>query len=257
MEHDIQKASLWKRVAAGILDLILIVVLATGFGWAISAVSNYDHYLSSYKAEYQACADKYDISLTMTQEEFERMPEAEQEAYRQRAEQAYKEISQNQKANYYYGMVVNLGLLTVVGGVLLAMILLEWLVPLLMGNGQTVGKKVFALCVVRNDGVKLNGMQHFTRVILGKYAVETMIPLYVGVMYLLEQNNIILMLFAAALLLVQLVLAVVTRNHTLLHDLMAGTVVVDYASQRIFKSTEDLIAYQKRIAAERAARQNY
>ena len=39
MEHDIQKASLWKRVAAGILDLILIVVLATGFGWAISCAA--------------------------------------------------------------------------------------------------------------------------------------------------------------------------------------------------------------------------
>ena len=48
-----------------------------------------------------------------------------------------------------------------------------------------------------------------------------------------------------------------TRNHSLLHDLMAGTVVVDYASQKIFQSTEDLIAYQKKIAAERAARQDY
>ena len=37
MVTDLQKASLWKRVAAGILDVILIVVLATGFGCVISA----------------------------------------------------------------------------------------------------------------------------------------------------------------------------------------------------------------------------
>lgn len=257
MEHDIQKASLWKRIAAGILDLILIMVLATGFGWAISAVSDYDHYLSAYKAEYQACADKYEIKLDMSAEEFERMPEPEQQAYGERAKQAYAEISQNQKANYYYGMVINLGLLIVVGGVLLAMLLLEWLVPLLLKNGQTVGKKVFAICVVRNDGVALNGVQHFTRTILGKYAVETMIPLYVGVMMLLGIHNGVLILFAAALLIAQLVIVTVTRNNCLLHDLMAGTVVVDYSTQKIFKSTEDLIAYQKRIAAERAARQTY
>ena len=43
----------------------------------------------------------------------------------------------------------------------------------------------------------------------------------------------------------------------LLHDLMTGTVVADYGSQKIFKSTEDLIAYQKMLAADRARRQTY
>ena len=84
-----------------------------------------------------------------------------------------------------------------------------------------------------------------------------MIPLYVGVMMLLGIHNGVLILFAAALLIAQLVIVTVTRNNCLLHDLMAGTVVVDYSTQKIFKSTEDLIAYQKRIAAERAARQTY
>ena len=34
-------------------------------------------------------------------------------------------------------------------------------------------------------------------------------------------------------------------------------VVVDMASQMIFKTTDDLIAYQKRVAAEKATRQPY
>ena len=38
---------------------------------------------------------------------------------------------------------------------------------------------------------------------------------------------------------------------------MAGTVAVDYASQTIFPSTEALVEYKKRIAAERAARSPY
>ena len=60
-----------------------------------------------------------------------------------------------------------------------------------------------------------------------------------------------------ALLAGQAICLIVTRNNAALHDLLAGTVVVDMASQTIFRSTEDLIAYQKRIAAERAARQPY
>ena len=102
-----------------------------------------------------------------------------------------------------------------------------------------------------------SNIQFFTRVILGKFAVETMIPVYVAVMMLLGQTNAILLLFVIALLIAQVIMVVMTRNHSLLHDLMAGTVVVDYASQKIFQSTEDLIAYQKKIAAERAARQGY
>jgi ABC-type polysaccharide transport system permease subunit len=60
-----------------------------------------------------------------------------------------------------------------------------------------------------------------------------------------------------ALLLGQALCVGLTRNNAAIHDLLAGTVVVDMSSQTIFRSTEDLIAYQKQVAAERAARQTY
>ena len=164
---------------------------------------------------------------------------------------------QDQEAVKAYHMVSNLMLIIVTCGILLAMLALEFGVPLLFGNGQTVGKKVFSLCVVRNDGVKLNGFQHFTRAVLGKYAVETMIPVYVVIMLMQGQSVGLLLLLVIALLLAQCILVLATRNRCPIHDLMAGTVVVDYGSQKIFKSTEDLIAYQKKIAADRAARQDY
>lgn len=257
MQNDLQKASLWKRIAAGILDLILVAILATGFGWAISAISNYDSYNDRMEAKYSFYAQKYEINRNMTEEQFNAMPEAERKAYTARVDAADGEIRADKEAMYLYNMVVNLILIIVSGGILLAMILLEFVVPLLFGNGQTIGKKVFSLCLVRNDGVKLNGYQHFTRVILGKYAVETMIPVYVAVMLIMGQPNGILILFVAALLIAQCVIMIVTRNNCLLHDLMTGTVVVDYGSQKIFKSTEDLIAYQKMLAADRARRQTY
>ena len=43
----------------------------------------------------------------------------------------------------------------------------------------------------------------------------------------------------------------------MIHDLLAGTVVVDVSSQMIFRTTDDLIAYKKKIAAEQSARQVY
>ena len=56
---------------------------------------------------------------------------------------------------------------------------------------------------------------------------------------------------------VQLVLLVATHAHTPIHDLLAGTVVVDFPSQMIFDSRETLIAYKEKRHAEKAAAQPY
>ena len=132
-----------------------------------------------------------------------------------------------------------------------------FILPLIFKNGQTLGKKVFSLCLVRVDGVQLSGYQHFIRAILGKFAVETMIPVYVAIMMLTGQPAGLLLLAVIAMLIAQCVIMIVNKNNSLIHDLMAGTVVVDYTSQKIFKSTDDLIAYQKKLAADRALRQDY
>lgn len=257
MEHEIQKASLWKRIAAGILDLILILVLATGSGAALSAVTGYDSYNAELQEKYDYYIEKYDFDPNLSPEAYAAMSEAEQEAYGAKVKAADAALRADSRAMQVYGIVSNLILVIITGSTLLAMLVVEFLLPLLFGNGQTLGKKIFSLCLVRVDGVKINGYQHFTRAILGKFTVETMIPVYVAVLLLQGQSVMLLVLVVAALFLAELIILSATRNNSLLHDLMAGTVVVDYSTQRIFKSTEDLIAYQKRIAAERANRQIY
>ena len=60
-----------------------------------------------------------------------------------------------------------------------------------------------------------------------------------------------------ALLLAQVLCIGISRNNTAIHDKLAGTVTIDLPSQKIFDSPEALIEYTKRIAAERAQRENY
>ena len=257
MEHEIQKASLWKRIAAGILDLILVLVLATGSGAALSAVTGYDSYSAELQEKYDYYIAKYDFDPDIPPEEYAAMSEDAQNAYKAKVKAADAALRADSRAMHVYSVVSNLILIIITGSTLLAMLVVEFLLPLLFGNGQTLGKKVFSLCLVRVDGVKINGYQHFIRAILGKFTVETMIPVYVAVLLLQGQAVMVLVFVVAALLLAELVILSATRNNSLLHDLMAGTVVVDYNTQRIFKTTDDLIAYQKRIAAERAAREKY
>ena len=257
MQNDIQKASLWKRIAAGILDLILLAVLATGFCWALSALLNYNSHLEKSEAIEAKYMAEFGLQADMNADKFAEMTPEAQRDYEARVAAADAALNADDEAMYTYTMVLNLSLIIATGGILLATLLLEFLVPMLLGNGQTVGKKVFGLCVIRIDGVKLTPLQLFVRVLLGRYTVETMIPVYAVVMAFVGSLNLFMIILVAVLLLVEIITIAVTRNNYLLHDLMAGTVVADYGSQQIFKTTEDLIAHQQRIAAERAARQNY
>lgn len=257
MELDLQKASVLKRVAAALVDLILIAILATGFLWLLNAAFGYDDYNDRLTVITQKYADEYGLNTALTQEEFNKMTPAEQDAYMAAVDQADAAINADEEAVYLYNMVVNLAVLNVSLSILLAMTLGEFVVPLFFGNGQTLGKKIFSLCLIRTDSVQINNVQLFARVLLGKYAVGTMIPIYAAVMLMMGTLSGGLLLAVAGLLLGQCICLIVTSRNALLHDLLAGTVVVDYNSQQIFRTTEDLVEHQKRVAAERAARQTY
>ncbi len=253
MGVDLQKANLWKRAAAWILDIILLAVLAVGAAWGLSVALGYDGYSQAVESAYARYETQFGITFQIDQQAYQSMTQQEKANY----DAAYAALLADDAAMYAYNMVVNLSLLITTLGILLATLALELLVPLLLKNGQTVGKKCFSLGVVRTDGVKMNTLQLFARTVLGKYTVETMIPVYIIILLFWGSMGIAGTLILGALLLGQLICLSVTRTNSAIHDLLAGTVVVDIASQKVFETTEDLLAYTKRIHADRARRQDY
>ena len=253
MTYDIQKASVTKRISAFLFDSILTGVLVVAVVWLLSAVLNYDSYSENLEKAYDTYAMQYGINFEISQEEYEALTEEKRADY----EAAYAALSADTEATKNLNMVFNLTLVMITGGFLVGILLIEFVMPLILGNGQTLGKKIFGIALVRQDGVKLNTMQLFARTLLGKFTIETMLPVYMLVMAFFNIMGVDGLLIIAGIWVAQLILLFVTRNKTLLHDLLAGTVVVDMASQRIFKTTDDLIAYQKRVAAEKATRQPY
>ena len=253
MVYDLQKAGMWKRIAAWMFDSIMTGILAVGVGLLLSALLGYDAHSETLDAAYARYEAEYGVVFDISQAEYEAMTEAERESY----DIAYDALVADDEVLYAYNMVLNLTLLITTLGILLAVMVWEFLVPLLLGNGQTLGKKIFSLCVIRSDGVKVNNMQLFTRTLLGKFTIETMIPVYILLMLFWGTVGLMGTLILAALLVAQCICVAVTRTNSAIHDLLAGTVVVDFSSQMIFRTTEDLIAYQKKVAAERAARQTY
>ena len=253
MEHDLQKASIWKRVSAAIFDGMLTAVLAVGVAFLLSIALDYDGQNEKMNAAYTKYETQYGVTFDISAEQYTAMTEQERENY----DAAYEALVADEDAMSTYNLVIHMMLLMTSVGILVGIVLIEFVVPLLLGNGQTLGKKVFGICLMRTDGVKLNTLQLFTRTILGKFAIETMIPVYILLMLFLNAADIFNLILLAGIAVTQVITVAVTRNNSLIHDLLAGTVAVDYASQRIFTSTQDLIEYQKRVAAERASRQKY
>ena len=247
---ELQKANMWKRISAALFDVILLGMLAVGLSLLLSLLFGYDGYtaeLETLSESYEAAAGvDFDISL----EEYEKLSEEARAAH----DAAYEAFAKDEEANRLYAMVFQLTLNILIFGVLGAFLLLELLIPLLLGNGQTVGKKVFGVGVMRRDGVKLTGVLLFVRAILGKYTVETMLPLLIAVMIGFGLAGFGGTLLILLLLAVQLLMLALTHERLLLHDKLSHTVAVDIASQRIFDSPEALLAYKQRLHAEAAER---
>ena len=250
---DLQKANMWKRIAAWLLDLMLVSVLAVGFGAVLSAAVHYDEHNAAMQAGYARYETQYGVSFGITTEQYEAKTAEEKELF----EQATQALLSDEQVIYEYNMVVNLSLIITTVGILLGVLVMEFAVPLFMKNGQTVGKKAFGLGLVRTDGVRISPVQLFIRAVLGKYTIETMIPVYIFLMLLWGTLDMTGLIVLFALAIAQLACLCITRENAAIHDKLSGTVVVDISSQKIFESVEEKTEYIKRIHAERAQREDY
>ena len=253
MIHDLQKAFFWKRIAAWMFDGILVSVLVAGLAFLLSVLLGYDGHSRTLEEGYARYEQAYGVVFEIDQEEYQAMTEEARTRY----DEAYGALIADEEVLYAYNMVVNLTLVITTGAILLAYLLWEFFMPLWFGNGQTLGKKIFGLALIRNDSVQVNSLQLFTRTILGKFTIETMIPVYILLMLFWGTMDLTGTLMIGALVIGQCACVAITRTNSAIHDLLAGTVVVDLTSQVIFRTTEDLIAHQKKVAAEQAARQPY
>ena len=248
---DLQKAGIWKRCAAWMLDIILVLVVAVGIGALLSNLLHYEQDSQKYQAKYEFYEKKYKLDEI----DFSKNQLTEEE--QQRVNAADADIRQDKESTRLYSLLVNKSILIVTFSLLISYILLEFVVPILLGSGQTISKKAFSVGLIRVDSVKVSNLQLFVRAVLGKFTIETMIPVYVVLMFLFGRMSLTGMVLLVGLAIGQLVCLAVTSNNSAIHDMISGTVVVDISSQQVFKDSQELIAYTKRIHAERAARGDY
>lgn len=253
MHADLQKANMWKRISAGLLDGILLSVLVAFLAMLMSSLLGFDRYSNQLDACYAKYEAQYGISFDISLEDYNAMTDAQHKLY----DEAYAAFSVDEDAVYNFNMIVQLTLVIATSSILLGHLILEFAVPLYFKHGRTLGKKIFGIALMRSHGVRVNSTSLLIRTFLGKFTIETMIPVLIVLMILWGTIGIVGPLVIAGIGLLQLILLATSRERRLLHDVMADTVVVDMESQLIFDSEDELIEYTKRIHAEKAAKQVY
>ena len=247
---DLQKANMWKRISAALCDFIALSIVAVGVAFLLSLILGFDAKIDRLEEISDGYEAQFGVDFQIPNEDYQNLSDEEKELY----EQAMDAFSEDAEANYVFSLLINHILIMLTIGTLAAFFLLEFLVPLLFGNGQTLGKKVFGVAVMHENHVKIKPFALFVRAILGKYTIETLVPIYVFIMIVFGALGIVGIAVLLGLLILQLVTIATSKTNSTIHDLLSHTVCIDYVSQLIFEDADALVRYKAERAREAAER---
>ena len=248
--YDLQKPNMWKRIAAALLDFFLLIIVASAIVLLLLAVFDVDGHSEAFQLRCDEYEQTYSVDFDMSGEDYLALDDAGKKAY----DDAAAALSADDEANYHFSMIMNITLLSVTLGFFAAYAINEFALPLIFKNGQTLGKKAFGIGVMREDGVRISPVQLFARTILGKFTIETMVPLFILIMLYFDLMGIVGIIVLVGLVIFQLALMIVNKTRTPIHDLLAHTVTVDLQSQMIFDTPEELLEYKQARHAEKVER---
>lgn len=257
MIHDLQKASVWKRISAALLDFVILFVAVEGLILLLSTALGFQSYLDRMDTLKESYLEKYGIERILSGEELSKLPTEAQEVYKAKVEAANKASQHDEEFIGTYGKIISLSLVMTTLSVLVAYLLLEFAVPLWLKNGQTIGKKAFGIAVVRIDGVRVAPVAVFARNILGKCTIGMLAPIYLVIMVFFGIMGMVGVFVFVALFLLQAILFFATKYHTPIHDKLSQTVAVDITAQLIFDSVEEMLEYKKQLSAKEAEKSTY
>lgn len=253
MDLELQKAGIWKRFSAWLCDTVIFILAALILAIAFMSLFGYGDHYQAMRDAYDKYEKEYNVDFDISQEEYDALSDEMKEKYKE----ANKAMNTDEEAIKAYIMVRNLMPMILSLSIVIPSLIFDFVIPMIFKNGRTVGKKIFGIAVVRTNLVKITGPCLFIRSILGKCTIETLVPLFIVVLILNGQLGSVGLIVLALILILEVVMIIITKTNSAIHDLLADTVVVDFASQRIFDSEEALVEYKKQVYAKRAQESYY
>lgn len=213
-----------KRIVAYIIDILIVTVVVS----AISMIPRIDPYKKDYEKAYNEYLDIVSDAQNENSVDYkDRIIELNYDIYK------YRVVSNIISA---ISLVGYFGILQMVM------------------NGQTVGKKVLKIKVVSNNGKKLNFGNYFLRTLILNNIFFTVINMIA--VYILKGSNFyyftyIVNMLQSTIYMILIIMMVLRKDNRGLHDLLAGTKVIDVGSEDV-----TIIEEKKETIKEKAERKS-
>ena len=233
-----------KRFAAWFIDIILILVVATGIALITSTIYGYDSYNNTcYQKEIEYGIYVEDPKGDFTFEdktyticyEVDGITDAEAS---KRYEELYKDLEYREAySKRSAGQVV-----ITTCSIVVSLTIFELIVPLILKHGRTIGMKFFDIGYVTDEGIDVNFKTIFIRFLFGKLVVGALIP-YSGIMLaLLMPTYYTIVGFVAifGVIGINILLLCMTPEKRGIHDYIAKCIPTDNSSQIYFKTVDEL-----------------
>ena len=220
------------RIAAFIIDAILLLILFTGILYFISLIANFDAHYAILQEEYKRVGylvfnpeiNDYQ-TISPTDPNFDYVVELINDN-----EVLLKELS------FVNTFSVNAPLI----GLAIALFVLEFIIPLIFKNGQTIGMKFFKIALISNNNLAITTTQLFARCIIGKIAVLGIIPL-LSILYIFLNSGggLFGTLILLIIVIVQMAMLIKNKNHEGLADKIANVYPVNFTETVIYKTQKE------------------
>ena len=233
-----------KRIAAWIVDMILIIVVATGIAFLTSLIYGYDNYNNIYNEkniQYGIYVESESGDIEFNDKKYIFYSEIEgysEQEYQKRVEERNKDVEFREAyAKLNTGQVI-----IATSGIVGSLLIFELILPICLKHGRTIGMRFFDIGYVTDEGIDVDFKTLLIRFLFGKLIVGALIP-YSGLMLAILIPTYYTFLGLVALIgvpVLNILLLLLTPEKRGIHDYIAKCVPVDNACQIYFKTLEEL-----------------
>lgn len=217
-----EKHPFMKRAFAGAIDVLLIAILTVFIAMPMSSLTGYKQARADVDSMLSSMEQAYGVRFNLTPQELQNLTEEQSRQY----EAAFARFAGSEEDVKNYNRMVLGSYMTVLGSVLVAVLILELGIPLILKNGQTLGKKLMGLVVIKMEGSPADALGIIARAVLGKYLVEIAVPVFTILAIYNGNAGGRSSLMIMGLFLVQAACMGLTKERRLIHDFLSGTRVV-------------------------------
>ncbi len=120
----------------------------------------------------------------------------------------------------------------VIASFLIPILVFYVLIPLALGEGQTLGKKLFGLALANKAGYKVENWRILLRVIpTVVVALAFLIPIW--------DSELLIAIVITTIFLASFAFSMASPDKSALHDYCAGTIVIDYKASKLFSNSAE------------------